>query len=65
MGLSVERETLVESKKRLVAKSITWQGAGFVTMTVIGFLFTGSMAAVGGIALAGAVVGFLCDLSMN
>ena len=49
----------MEVKKRLVAKSFTWQVAGFVSMTVIGFLFTGSIAASGGIALAGAAAGFV------
>ncbi|MBU2937501.1 MULTISPECIES: DUF2061 domain-containing protein [Pacificibacter] len=50
----------MDSKIRLIAKSITWQLAGLFTMTLIGFVFTGSFAAGGGIAISGAVVGFIC-----
>lgn len=49
----------MESKIRLLTKSATWQGAGVVTMTVIGYVFTGSVAAGSGIAVAGAVTGFV------
>lgn len=50
----------MDSKIRLIAKSITWQLAGLFTMTLIGFVFTGSVTAGGGIAISGAVVGFIC-----
>ncbi|WP_407496113.1 DUF2061 domain-containing protein [Pseudooceanicola sp. MF1-13] len=49
----------MESKIRLLLKSATWQAAGIVTMTVIGYVFTGSVAAGSGIAVAGAVTGFV------
>ncbi|RKE93524.1 DUF2061 domain-containing protein [Sulfitobacter guttiformis] len=48
----------MDSKIRLFAKAVTWQVAGFFSMMLIGFLFTGSVTASGGIAFFGAVVGF-------
>jgi uncharacterized membrane protein len=48
----------MDSTIRLFTKAVTWQVAGFFTMMLIGFLFTGSFAASGGIALVGAVAGF-------
>ena len=48
----------MDSKIRLLTKSVTWQVAGLFSMTLIGFLFTGSMAASGGIAIAGSIAGF-------
>jgi uncharacterized membrane protein len=50
----------MDSKVRLLTKSVTWQFAGLITMTLIGFLFTGSVAAGGGIAIVGALTGFVC-----
>ena len=47
----------MDTKQRLFAKALTWQGMGFVVMTGVGWLFTGSVSAGGGIALAGAVSG--------
>lgn len=49
----------MDTTKRLITKSITWQLAGLVTMTLIGFLFTNSFTAGGSIAIAGSIVGFL------
>lgn len=49
----------MDSKIRLFAKAVTWQVAGLFSMMLIGFLFTGSVAASGGIALVGAITGFL------
>jgi uncharacterized membrane protein len=49
----------MDSKTRLLAKAVTWQVSGFVTMMLIGFLFTGSVAAGGGIAIVGCIVGFI------
>ena len=49
----------MDTTKRLLTKSVTWQVAGFISMTFIGFLFTNSFAAGGGIALVGSIVGFL------
>lgn len=49
----------MDTKIRLLTKAVTWQVAGFFTMMLIGFMFTGSVAASGGIAFAGSVAGFL------
>jgi len=49
----------MDTTTRLIIKSVTWQIAGLVTMMLIGFLFTNSIAASSGIAITGAVAGFL------
>jgi len=48
----------MDSTIRLFTKAVTWQVAGFFSMMLIGFLFTGSFAAGGGIAFVGSVAGF-------
>ncbi|MEP2892492.1 DUF2061 domain-containing protein [Tateyamaria sp.] len=48
----------MDSTIRLFTKAVTWQVAGFFSMMLIGFLFTGSIAASGGIAFVGAITGF-------
>lgn len=52
----------MDSKIRLIVKAVTWQVAGLFSMMLIGFLFTGSVAASGGIALVGAATGFIAYL---
>lgn len=49
----------MDSTIRLIAKAVSWQVAGFFSMMLIGFLFTGSVVASGGIALAGGLSGFV------
>jgi len=49
----------MDSTIRLIAKSVTWQVAGFFVMMLIGFVFTGSLIASGGIAIAGSVPAFV------
>lgn len=49
----------MDTTPRLITKSITWQVSGLVVMTLIGYLFTGSVSAGGGIAIASALVGFV------
>ena len=49
----------MDSKIRLLAKAVTWQVSGLISMMVIGFLFTGSFAASGGIAIVGCIAGFI------
>jgi len=49
----------MDTTTRLIIKSVTWQIAGLVTMMLIGFLFTNSIAASSGIAITGAIAGFL------
>jgi len=48
----------MDSKFRLLTKAVTWQIAGFFTMMLISFLYTGSVAASGAIAIAGSISGF-------
>lgn len=48
----------MDSKIRLFTKAVTWQVAGFFSMMLIGFIFTGSFTTSGGIAFVGAVAGF-------
>ncbi|MEV8465189.1 DUF2061 domain-containing protein [Fluviibacterium sp. DFM31] len=45
---------------RTLAKTLTWQGLGLLTMTLIGLAITGSVSAGGTIALIGAGVGAVC-----
>lgn len=40
----------MESSVRSLAKAVTWQVLGLLTMTLIGFLFTGSVGDAGAIA---------------
>ncbi len=47
----------MDSNLRLIMKSATWQGSGLIVMTGIGYLYTGSVSAGGGIALTSVVVG--------
>ncbi len=49
----------MDTRKRLLLKSVTWQLSGFVVMTLVGYIFTGSLSAGSGIALVGMAVGFL------
>jgi uncharacterized membrane protein len=49
----------MDSTIRLITKSVTWQIAGFITMMLIGFVFTNSITASSGIAIAGSIAGFL------
>jgi uncharacterized membrane protein len=49
----------MERPIRTFAKAITWQIAGMIAMVAIGYAFTGSFAAGGGIALVSSVTGFL------
>ncbi|QYO75350.1 DUF2061 domain-containing protein [Devosia salina] len=50
----------MESPARSIVKAITWQLLGLVTMTALAWLATGSLAAAGGLAISGALSGFVC-----
>ncbi|MEQ8599471.1 MAG: DUF2061 domain-containing protein [Devosia sp.] len=50
----------MESSARSIVKAVTWQAIGLVTMTLMGWLATGSLVAAGGLALSGALSGFVC-----
>ena len=47
----------MDSPKRTLAKTITWQVSGLVMMALLGFVVTGSFAVAGGLALASTVIG--------
>jgi len=47
----------MESPKRTLAKTLTWQAIGLLSMTLIGYLVTGSVGAGGGIAAISAMTG--------
>lgn len=49
-----------ESTTRSLAKAVTWQLTGLVTMTLLAWHATGDIAAAGGLALSGAATGFVC-----
>lgn len=49
----------MERPIRTFAKAVTWQIAGMIVMIAIGFAFTGSLAAGGGIAAISSLTGFL------
>ena len=53
----------MDSKFRLLTKAVTWQIAGFFTMMLISFLFTGSVAASGAIAITGSISGFVAYIA--
>ncbi len=50
----------MESRVRLIVKAATWQALGLISMTLIGFLVTGSATQGGVVAMSGAVTGFVC-----
>lgn len=52
----------MDSTIRIIAKAVSWQVAGLFSMMLIGFLFTGSVVASGGIAIVGALTGFIAYL---
>ncbi len=47
----------METTRRIFAKSLTWQAMGFISMSLAGLAFTGSVTASTGIALTGAIMG--------
>ncbi|UJQ93222.1 DUF2061 domain-containing protein [Mariluticola halotolerans] len=50
----------METRTRSIVKAISWQLVGLVTMTLLAFLITGDLGAAGGLAVVGAISGFLC-----
>lgn len=49
----------MDSTTRILTKAVTWQIAGFFSMMLIGFVFTGSVAAGSGIAMVASATGFV------
>ncbi len=50
----------MDSAQRIFTKSVTWQIMGLISMTIIGFVFTGSVTLGGGIAIVSSSLGFIC-----
>ncbi|NDV87517.1 DUF2061 domain-containing protein [Aurantimonas aggregata] len=53
----------METRSRSLAKAASWQALGLVTMSLLGFLFTGSLTTGGGLALASCLLGFFTYLA--
>ncbi len=49
----------MDTRTRTIAKALSWQLLGLVSMTLVGLLFTGSLTASGGIAVSSALISFL------
>ncbi|KQT82213.1 DUF2061 domain-containing protein [Aurantimonas sp. Leaf443] len=52
----------MESRRRSFAKALSWQALGLVSMSALGYLFTGSFASGGALALTSCAIGFLTYL---
>lgn len=50
----------MESRTRTLTKAVTWQLSGLFTMTLLGYLYTGSVRSAGSLALVTAVTGAIC-----
>lgn len=50
----------MESPTRTIAKAVSWQLLGLFTMSLIGYLFTGSLAAAGSLAVVTTAIGAVC-----
>nr|WP_321458240.1 DUF2061 domain-containing protein [uncultured Cohaesibacter sp.] len=49
----------MDSKTRTIAKAASWQVLGLFSMTLVGYFFTHSVAASGGIAITSALTSFV------
>lgn len=49
----------METMRRAALKAVTWQVTGLVTMSLLGYLMTGSWTSAGGFALGSAAIGFV------
>ena len=58
-GIECEGNTGLETKRRTLVKAAVWQLLGFATMTLTGWIVTGSAAQGGAIAVTGAICGFV------
>lgn len=50
----------METTRRAIAKAACWQLIGLAVMTLVGYLFTGSVSAGGRLAATSAATGMLC-----
>lgn len=49
----------METRQRTLVKGMIWIGLGLVTMSLVGLLFTGSVAVGGTMALVNSAIGFV------
>lgn len=49
----------METRLRTVTKALSWQALGLISMSILGFLYTGSFTAGGSLAMASCSIGFL------
>ena len=57
--IGCEGMTELDTKWRTLVKAVVWQLLGFATMTLTGWIFTGSASQGGAIAVTGAFCGFV------
>ncbi|MEF2552780.1 DUF2061 domain-containing protein [Aurantimonas sp. A2-1-M11] len=48
----------METRMRSLTKATSWQGLGLVTMSALGYVFTGSLTSGGILAVSSGIVGF-------
>ncbi|HEY9057082.1 MAG TPA: DUF2061 domain-containing protein [Aurantimonas sp.] len=53
----------METRVRSLVKAASWQLLGLVTMSILGFLFTGSLTSGGALAAASGLLGFFTYLA--
>ena len=49
----------MDTTTRTIAKAVCWQVLGLIVMTLVGYLFTGSVGTGGAVALIGAAIGLV------
>lgn len=52
----------METRRRSLAKAASWQFFGIVMMSLLGFLFTGSLSSGGALAVLSSLLGFFSYL---
>lgn len=53
----------METRMRTLVKSVLWIFLGLVSMAVVGFFWTGSLVAGGGMAIVNSLIGFVFYLA--
>lgn len=53
----------METSVRTLAKTISWQVLGFISMTAISYVFTGSVSRSGALALTSTIIGTLAYIA--
>lgn len=58
-GILNHMEATLETRERTIVKGLIWIFMGLVVMSLVGLLFTGSMAVGGTMALVNSLIGFV------